>query len=84
MLKVETTPLLEVSETTSHNVQFPTIASNHSDVNGTLLSIMIGVNLKENELYSVNIITVNDKGEANSTGNIQFSKYSIGKINGED
>ena len=76
MLKVETTPLLEVSEASRHDLQIPTIASNISDANGLLLTITINdVNITENELYTVNIITVNDNGEENSTGNIQFSKY---------
>lgn len=75
VLQVETTPLLEASGTTRHGIQIPSITSNHSATNGILLSLTISDDLKENELYSVNFITINDNGEGNTTGNIQFSTY---------
>ena len=68
MYQVETVSLSKMSVITKHDLQIPIINNN------TQFSLKINESLEENELYSMNIITVNHNGEANSTGNIQFSK----------
>lgn len=69
---------IEVASATQSVTQGPFIPLVTAGVNAQELTVAVGLEseLIKDNVYSVNIISISVNGQANSTGTIQFSKFT--------